>query len=753
MKKAKYAVDSSDEANNNTEELNNKAIKTYKQLIDSEEEEEIGPSNSNLKYHLEDDHNDIYLKHWKPSLQRQKAQQNNTQSQSKISNFIQKLPRFSQEKLNQLIAEYISQNMKPYTTVVCPEFINIIQYLEPTSTIPSPYILTNKLIPQQYEKIKESITKEINSQQNYGLSVTTDIWTAVNNKSFITATIHFIDSNFQSQTRILSTVEIVDNHTAENMLKKLILIFNEFKVQYDSSILRYKILTHQVQNKIMQDEKQDLSLFNQKFPLFITTDQASNNVKAFKTNFKIPHLYCYAHMIHNILEKLKDQNNNEYEDILSKIKIISKIFRKSQRKFKQLSEIQIMKKINPPLKLKLDIPTRWGSTFAMIERFEILQKCLQAYQVQYENEIEELNNFKYNMLKDLVQFLKPFSDIIIVLSKRNENSVTKIIKFIETTLTKYLKVNISDQEFIKQLKQSMNTNFTEEMNSSILNRSEKYIYFAAAYLHPRTKKFDMLCQEQIKSAKDFIQYYYTKLLTEFQIQKYDGNTQKNYTSLHQNVKYDVFGFEYYEDKMEISKNIEFDEINMYENHFFSPTYLWQSFNLLDWWKTNQEMYPILSKMARIFLNIQITSVESERVFSKAGGIYNNKRANLKKKNITTLQNPPNNSDLNSIEFVWSILKRQVEKSQPKNEESLSSCIMNCWESIPQSQIQSQKEVSQVVKFKVLYKSLFEKPVTLRQKILKQYRISLKKVYIEIKKFEDQRNLNNKEKIDQIDNRY
>ncbi|KAL4494413.1 hypothetical protein ABPG72_019823 [Tetrahymena utriculariae] len=73
---------------------------------------------------------------------------------------------------------------------------------------------------------------------------------------------------------------------------------------------------------------------------------------------------------------------------------------------------------------------------------------------------------------------------------------------------------------------------------------------------------------------------------------------------------------------------------------------------------------------------------------------------LKENNIATLQHPPNSPDLNPIELVWSILKRLVEKSQPKNEESLSSCIVSCWDSIPQSQIQSciehfQRRVDQV----------------------------------------------------------
>ena len=54
---------------------------------------------------------------------------------------------------------------------------------------------------------------------------------------------------------------------------------------------------------------------------------------------------------------------------------------------------------------------------------------------------------------------------------------------------------------------------------------------------------------------------------------------------------------------------------------------------MDWWQKNQENFPYLSVLARIYLSVNPTSVASERIFSKAGYIINNKRSNLKEKKL------------------------------------------------------------------------------------------------------------------------
>lgn len=51
-------------------------------------------------------------------------------------------------------------------------------------------------------------------------------------------------------------------------------------------------------------------------------------------------------------------------------------------------------------------------------------------------------------------------------------------------------------------------------------------------------------------------------------------------------------------------------------------------NSLDWWKSNEKHFPILARLARIYLPIQATSAPAERVFSRASRIISNLRTGL-----------------------------------------------------------------------------------------------------------------------------
>ncbi|CAD6211034.1 GSCOCG00010951001-RA-CDS, partial [Cotesia congregata] len=57
---------------------------------------------------------------------------------------------------------------------------------------------------------------------------------------------------------------------------------------------------------------------------------------------------------------------------------------------------------------------------------------------------------------------------------------------------------------------------------------------------------------------------------------------------------------------------------------------------IQWWKKESIKYPLLSMMARRYLPIPSTSVESERLFSTAGDIVTEKRNSLSPDNVARL---------------------------------------------------------------------------------------------------------------------
>ena len=68
-------------------------------------------------------------------------------------------------------------------------------------------------------------------------------------------------------------------------------------------------------------------------------------------------------------------------------------------------------------------------------------------------------------------------------------------------------------------------------------------------------------------------------------------------------------------------------------------------NCYSWWKENKPRFPQLAKLARIYLAAPPTSVPSERVFSGASDIYDEKRNRLNPEKAEVLMFIRNNFHL------------------------------------------------------------------------------------------------------------
>ncbi|PRQ32613.1 putative HAT dimerization domain, ribonuclease H-like domain-containing protein [Rosa chinensis] len=60
------------------------------------------------------------------------------------------------------------------------------------------------------------------------------------------------------------------------------------------------------------------------------------------------------------------------------------------------------------------------------------------------------------------------------------------------------------------------------------------------------------------------------------------------------------------------------------------------FNLLGWWRSHEEVYPVLSLIARDLLSIPASTVASEAAFSAGGRVVSEKRASLNPDTIQAL---------------------------------------------------------------------------------------------------------------------
>ncbi|KAE9537283.1 hypothetical protein AGLY_006306 [Aphis glycines] len=238
--------------------------------------------------------------------------------------------------IKMIVADY-----QPLSLVENVGFIEYTKKLQPLYSIPSRKVLTSKLLPQEYNVILLKI-KFILLNVN-DLSITTDIWTSDSNKSYITVTCHFIFDD-QLYSPVIATKEVSDRHTGQNIAVTLTNIFNDWNIA----------------NKIITE----------------VSDNGSNIKNAINEHLLKHHHPCVAHTL-NLSINEAINGNSDINQILKKCRTIVGHFKHSSNATEKLKDFQLQMNL-PPLKVKQNVPTRWNSSFIMMERLVNIKTPLSA---------------------------------------------------------------------------------------------------------------------------------------------------------------------------------------------------------------------------------------------------------------------------------------------------------------------------------------------------------------------------------------
>jgi len=100
----------------------------------------------------------------------------------------------AQEKIDNVLAYFISTDMMPYSIVTKDGFKMYTKTLNACYKIPSRKTMTESRIPYLYNKTKDNV--ENIAKNTLFMSFTTDCWTSVANQPFMALTGHYIDNDF-----------------------------------------------------------------------------------------------------------------------------------------------------------------------------------------------------------------------------------------------------------------------------------------------------------------------------------------------------------------------------------------------------------------------------------------------------------------------------------------------------------------------------------------------------------------------------
>ncbi|CAH1106827.1 unnamed protein product [Psylliodes chrysocephalus] len=165
-------------------------------------------------------------------------------------------------------------------------------------------------------------------------------WTSLATESYLTVTSHYIDYAWCLKSAVLSTKPLNEiSHTAENLSKALNEIFIEW----------------QIDNKIV----------------CIVTDNAANMIKTCSL-LQNRHMPCFAHLINLVVQ----DSLPCVENVLKKVKSTVTYFKSSYVAMETFKKEQNTNEGSAPLKLLQEAPTRWNSSFYMIQRINQTSEAL-----------------------------------------------------------------------------------------------------------------------------------------------------------------------------------------------------------------------------------------------------------------------------------------------------------------------------------------------------------------------------------------
>ena len=277
------------------------------------------------------------------------------------------------------------------------------------------------------------------------LCLTSDVWTACTNSGYICLTAHYVEYKWKLNSKILAFCSLPPPHSGPELAQKILV-----DCKINKKVLSLTLDNASANNAMVKILKSRLEL----------QDSLLCNGEYF-------HVRCCAHILNLIVQKGLKVASGALEKIRASVKYV----KGSEARMMKFKECAQKIGIEVTSSLCLDVPTRWNSTYLM------LNSGIQYRRVFNMLEFEDLN-YKHCSTKEewergevMCKFLKPFYDITTLIS--GSSYPTSNLYFMEVwKIACLLERNSKSQdEIVKSMSLQMSSKFEKywEEYSEILS--------------------------------------------------------------------------------------------------------------------------------------------------------------------------------------------------------------------------------------------------------------------------------------------
>ncbi|KAH1190223.1 Zinc finger BED domain-containing protein RICESLEEPER 3 [Glycine max] len=467
---------------------------------------------------------------------------------------------YNEENARKDLVCVIIMHEYPLSIVNHVGFRRFLATLQPQFQCPSRNTIKKKIF-NVYDFEKSIVMKLLDTNEGR-VAITSDMWTtSKQKKGYMAVTTHYIDSSWTLLSRILRLIYVPSPHTSERLCNALVECLLDWNI--DTKLSTITLDNYSTNDCMIEKIKNKLQLGTLiKEGAFL-------------------HIRCCAHIL-NLLEKF-------------------------QETAKQL-------RIPCTKKLSLDCPTRWNSTYKMLD-VAISYKDVFSRLKQRETQYSCFpSDSQWEFAKEVCKRLAIFNDITeIIFGTKYPTANIYFPQIFEIKMTLFEWVN-SPNEVIQKIAEKMLQKFDSYW--SVIH----VIMGVATVLDPRYKM-------------ELLKFYFELIypIDFFFPQHQDSTSSFESPDVVSDGKSKLCDYDRY---IQRKKRERTSTMKTELDHYLEEEVLPRSsdFDILMWWKLNK--YPTLQAIARDVLAIPISIVAFESTFSIGGHILTPHRSRL---HYTTLE--------------------------------------------------------------------------------------------------------------------
>lgn len=309
-----------------------------------------------------------------------------------------------------------------------------------------------------HKKLKAQL-KDTLHKNSGRISLTADMWTSCQTEGYLCLTAHYVDANWKLNSRVLNFCHIDTPHTGKVMYNAVLSKVQDWGIDD-------KIFTITLDNASSNDKMQD----------YLKATLNGRGALVGDGNFF--HVRCAAHVLNLIVK----DGLKVIEHIVVKIRDCVKYIKWSEARKNIFRSCVSLARLKEVKALWLDVPTRWNSTYMMLDRAILYRKAL--------TEMSELHSCpspeEWDMLEQIRDVLEPFNEITELFSGSDYPTSNLYFGNVWKILMLLNELNNSDDELLKAMSIEMKQKFDKYwFNEDEDNYSMLFVF--AVILDPRCK--------------------------------------------------------------------------------------------------------------------------------------------------------------------------------------------------------------------------------------------------------------------------